>query len=250
MDCHYPARPGNSDQWRFICQKMDCRVKPDNDRGLMIPDYSETAELRAEMVADQLEARDITDPKVLQTFRSVPREHFVRPQDRPLAFDDSPLSIGNDQTISQPYMVALMTQHLKPETTARVLEIGTGSGYQTAILAELFGAVYTIERIPELGERAKELLDDLSYTNISYKTGDGSQGWSGEGPYDRIIVTAGAPAVPASLKLQLADKGVMVIPVGPAHRQELLVIRRDGDNYTQEEVCGCIFVKLIGEEGY
>ncbi|MHC4871213.1 MAG: protein-L-isoaspartate(D-aspartate) O-methyltransferase [Planctomycetota bacterium] len=213
-------------------------------------DYDENIDLRRNMVAEQLAARDIYDQHVLETFIKVPREHFVFHEDMDLAFADHPLAIGENQTISQPYMVALMTQALQPDKGATVLEIGTGSGYQTAVLAELFKEVYTIERINVLADKAQQKLKILGYDNIHYLTGDGTLGWPGAIEFDRILVTAAGPVIPESLKNQLADNGIMVIPSGRQSFQELFRVKRCGNKFTEKVICGCVFVKLIGKEGY
>ena len=205
---------------------------------------------RERMVKRQLQARDITQPSVLDAFRRVPRHLFVPEPERSMAYEDHPLSIGLDQTISQPYMVALMTQWLSLGGWETVLEIGTGSGYQTAILAELAQEVRSVERFQDLSDRAQSALGSLGYENITFRVGDGTLGWLEAGPFDRIIVTAGAPEVPESLKSQLADGGLLVLPVGPREGQELTVIRRDGDRYEQKSVCPCVFVRLVGKEGW
>lgn len=211
------------------------------------PDFDSA---REQMVKSQLLARDITDERVLEAFRKVPRHRFVPETDQSRAYQDHPLSIGAGQTISQPYMVALMSQCLALGGWETVLEIGTGSGYQTAMLAELAESVYTVERIEELSTRAEGILADLGYPNISFRVGDGTLGWPEAGPFDRIIVTAAAPHIPETLKCQLVDGGSLVVPVGPREGQQLMVIRRDGEDYPQTNVCACIFVKLIGEEGF
>jgi len=205
---------------------------------------------REKMVRRDLAARGITDERVLGAVRRVRRERFVWDVDARDAYADHPLRIGEGQTISQPYMVALMTEVLKLEGPEKVLEIGTGSGYQTAILAELAREVCTVERIEALSERARGTLADLGYENIRYRVGDGTLGWPEEAPFDRIIVTAGAPSVPESLKGQLAEAGRLVIPVGGGHGQDLLIVTREGDEFRTEKGTGCIFVKLIGEEGW
>jgi len=202
------------------------------------------------MVKRQLMARDITNERVLEAFGEVPRHRFVPEADQSRAYQDHPLSIEAGQTISQPYMVALMTQCLALGGWETVLEIGTGSGYQTAMLAELAETIYTIERIEELSTRAQGILADLGYANVSFRVGDGSLGWPEAGPFDRIIVTAAAPHIPETLKSELVDGGLLVVPVGPREGQQLMVIRRDGEEYEQTNVCACIFVKLIGEEGF
>jgi protein-L-isoaspartate(D-aspartate) O-methyltransferase len=253
---------------------------------------------REKMVRRDLAARGITDERVLGAFRRVRRERFVWDVDARDAYADHPLRIGEGQTISQPYMVALMTEALmlpsgprcskalrslgpQPSKALRsraakrsesgavsksaavtsgasasdaaltkVLEIGTGSGYQTAILAELAREVCTVERIAALSEKARATLAGQGYGNIRYRVGDGTLGWPEEAPFDRVIVTAGAPRVPESLKLQLAEGGRLVIPVGGGHGQDLLIVTREGEDFRTEKGTGCIFVKLIGEEGW
>ncbi|MDA1139996.1 MAG: protein-L-isoaspartate(D-aspartate) O-methyltransferase [Planctomycetota bacterium] len=202
------------------------------------------------MVEEQLKSRNIKDPRVLDAFIRIPRHTFVPSGDCEKAYGDYPIHIGLDQTISQPYMVALMSQCLALGGWESVLEIGTGSGYQAAILAELVQEVYTIERHEELSLRAQGKLKALGFSNIKFRVGDGTLGWPEEQPFDRIIVTAGAPHVPGALKNQLNDGGLLVVPVGPAEEQSLEIIRRDGAQFEQKTVCACRFVKLIGEEGW
>ncbi len=207
---------------------------------------------RQAMVARQLGGRGIKDGRVLDAMGRVPRERFLPQGRQKQAYDDSALGIGQGQTISQPYMVALMTQalHLRPDD--RVLEVGTGSGYQAAILAELSAHVCTVERLAELSERARALLcDELGYTNISFKIGDGTLGWPEESPFDRIMVTAGAPHRPQILLDQLAPHGEAIAPVGGQNWQVLTRYRRKPDDTIEEhKVCDCIFVRLIGEDGW
>ena len=214
------------------------------------PREADFDDAREKMVRRDLAARGIKDERVLGAFRRVPRERFVWDVDAREAYADHPLRIGEGQTISQPYMVALMTEALMLEGPEKVLEIGTGSGYQTAILAELAREVCTVERIATLSEKARSTLADLGYGNVRYHVGDGTLGWREEAPFDRVIVTAGAPRVPESLKLQLAEAGRLVIPVGGGHGQDLLIVTREGEEFRTEKGTGCIFVKLIGEEGW
>ena len=204
------------------------------------------------MVQRQLKRRGISDSRVLEAMGSVPREKFMPSDVRWRAYDDSAVPIGDGQTISQPYMVALMTSELHVCDTDRVLEVGTGSGYQCAVLAELAEYVYTIERLGSLTEKARRVLEDeLGYTNISFKVGDGTQGWPEEAPFDRIIVTAAAPNPLQTLLSQLAPEGEMVVPVGSRHMQMLTRYRRDAQNNVEtEEICQCVFVKLIGKDGW
>jgi protein-L-isoaspartate(D-aspartate) O-methyltransferase len=202
------------------------------------------------MVEEQLRRRGISDRRVLEAMEKIPRHLFVLEDYRDSAYEDRPLPIGEGQTISQPYMVAIMTQSLELEGRERVLEIGTGSGYQTAILAELAQKVFTIERIPALTQRAQKALEDLGYPNISFLSGDGSRGWPEEAPFDAIMVTAGSPDVPPTLKSQLAEGGRLVIPTGPRFTQTLYKLTREGNRFTEEEVTGCVFVPLVGDYGW
>ncbi|MFQ5657361.1 MAG: protein-L-isoaspartate(D-aspartate) O-methyltransferase [Candidatus Methylomirabilales bacterium] len=203
------------------------------------------------MVKDQLEGRGIRDHRVLAAMRKVPRHLFVDPSLARRAYEDSPLPIGEDQTISQPYMVAVMTEALSLQGNERVLEIGTGSGYQTAVLGDLAAWVYSIERISLLAERSREALTRLKYENVTIRVGDGSNGWPEAAPFQAIIVTAGAPAVPPPLVEQIAEGGRLIIPVGSPHSQTLRrVTRKIGGEIQQEELVGCVFVKLVGEYGW
>ena len=213
-------------------------------------DSADFALRRLAMVEAQLVRRGVTDPAALDAFRAVPRERFVTPDQVARAYDDCALPIGHGQTISQPYMVALMTQELRPAAGHRVLEIGAGSGYQTAILAEMGLDVHTVERIPELAQRARETLESLGYDRVRFRVGDGTLGWPEEAPFDRIIVTAGAPRTPPALEAQLADRGRMVIPVGPVSAQECRLLVRHGERIETRDFCPCRFVKLIGEQGW
>jgi protein-L-isoaspartate(D-aspartate) O-methyltransferase len=208
------------------------------------------AALREEMVRKDIAARGVTDARVLEAMRRVPRERFVWEVDRPEACADHPVRIGDGQTISQPYIVALMTQELALKGAESVLEIGTGSGYQTAILAELAREVYTVERFRSLSERAGEVLSGLGYANVRLRVGDGTLGWPEAAPFDRVIVTAGAPRMPEALRDQLADGGRLVVPVGGEGYQNLMLVTRDGDDFAERVVCGCSFVKLVGAEGW
>jgi len=204
--------------------------------------------LRQNMVETQLKPRGITDQKVLEAFYRVPRHLFVSPAQQALAYEDHPLPIDNDQTISQPFIVALMTQSLELKRNEKVLEIGTGSGYQTAILAELAAHVYTIERFEKLSKNAEALLTELGYDNISYMVGDGSKGWPQEAPFDGIMVTAAAKIPPKNLLNQLSYNGKMVIPVGDRQGQELLVIEKDEEGKLHEhKKGGCRFLPLVGD---
>jgi len=205
---------------------------------------------RRRMVTEQLVPGGIRDKRVLDAMGKVPRHMFVDPGIIDQAYEDRPLSIGMGQTISQPLMVALMTEALALNGQERVLEIGTGSGYQAAILAELAKEVFTIERISTLSIRARQILHKLFYTNIRFRIGDGTLGWPEEAPFDGIIVTAASPQIQQTFREQLADGGRLVIPVGGETVQELMVITRRGNYYETKFVTGCRFVKLIGEHGW
>jgi len=206
--------------------------------------------LRERMVRDQFIARGITDQRVLAAFYKVEREKFVPSEVRNNAYEDFPLSIGEGQTISQPYMVALMTQSLELKGDEKILEIGTGSGYQTAILAELARKVYSVERMRVLAERARRLLEKLGYSNVKILLGDGTLGWEESSPYDRILVTAGAREIPQPLTDQLEEGGVMVIPVGNSYSQDLEVVRKRKNHIKTVAVEKCVFVPLIGKHGW
>lgn len=205
---------------------------------------------RDEMVKRQIEARQISDPMVLAAMRRVPRHLFVSEALRHKAYEDYPLPIGEQQTISQPFIVAEMTQALEITPHDRVLEIGTGSGYQAAVLAEIAYRVYTIERLYSLYRRSRKLFDDLQYHNIVTRYGDGTKGWKEESPFDAIIVTAGAPRIPSVLLSQLSVGGRMVLPVGNQYTQDLVKIVKDEHGWHQVSLGGCRFVKLIGENGW
>jgi len=210
------------------------------------------AVLRTMMVERQLKSRGIRDPAVLAAMLSVPREEFVPPELAGHAYDDSPLPIGEGQTISQPYMVAYMTEALEPTPADRVLEIGTGSGYAAAVLSRVVAEVHSVERIATLADAAQERLAGLGYSNIQVHLGDGSLGWPVHAPYDAIVVTAGAPKVPQPLLDQLAVGGRLVVPVGPDTRLQTLVrMRRTAENdFRREDHFGVMFVPLIGEAGW
>lgn len=208
------------------------------------------AAARAAMVESQLVCRGISDKKVLGAFKKVPRHEFVPKEFLQNAYDDYPLPIGGNQTISQPYMVALMTELLGLTGGEKVLEIGAGSGYQAAILAELAGEIYSVERLPSLAETARAALEAHGYRNVKIKVGDGTLGWEENAPYDGIIVTAGAPALPPSLVRQLKEDGRLVIPVGGEFGQVLTVVTKKGNTVKTKEVCGCVFVPLVGKEGW
>jgi protein-L-isoaspartate(D-aspartate) O-methyltransferase len=205
---------------------------------------------RNEMIKRQIEARGVTDPKVLAAMLKVPRHLFVSDALRDQAYGDFPLPIGEQQTISQPYIVAEMTQALQPGKDDRILEIGTGSGYQAAILAEIVFRVYTIEKIYPLYTKSRKLFDKLHYHNIVTKYSDGTSGWEDESPFDGIIVTAGSPIIPKPLVSQLAVGGRMVIPVGDLYSQELIKLYKDEHGIRKTNLGGCRFVKLVGEYGW
>lgn len=190
---------------------------------------------------------EIRDERVLAAMARIPRERFVPPEERHLAYEDRPLPIGLEQTISQPFIVALMTQALELTGNEKVLEIGAGSGYQAAILAELAKLVITVERLPALAKAAKKVLNSLGYSNVVVHRAKEALGWPEEAPYDAIIATAGAPRVPPDLLAQLAIGGRMVIPVGSLYMQELYKITRQGKKNTVQELGGCRFVSLIGK---
>ena len=205
---------------------------------------------RERMVREQLRSRSIPDGRVLEAFRKVPRHLFVSDKYKPEAYADHPLPIGEGQTISQPYMVAFMTESLSLHGKERVLEIGTGSGYQAAILAELCREVYTVERTASLAESARRTLEGLGYKNVEIGVCDGTLGWKERAPFDCIIVTAGSPHLPPALMAQLADSGRLVIPVGGEYSQVLTLFEKNGANISTSELCGCVFVPLIGKDGW
>ena len=202
------------------------------------------------MVEEQLVPRGIHDPATLKAMETVPRHLFVEDALRGQAYGDHPLPIGKGQTISQPYIVALMTQVLQLKGHENVLEIGTGSGYQAAILAQLCAKVYTVERIDSLLVRARKVFDQLHYLNILSKLDDGTVGWPENGPYDAIIVTAGGPKVPEPLLEQLADPGFLVIPVGEKSYQQLQLVSRKNNRLSTTVIESVRFVSLIGEHGW
>lgn len=208
------------------------------------------AQARKKMVEQQLKARGIRDPRVLRAMEEVPRHLFVPPESIEAAYDDNPLSIGNGQTISQPYMVAIMTELLELQHGEKVLEIGTGSGYQTAVLATLCMKVFTIERINQLSQNARKVLTACGFKNVTFMVGDGSGGWSSEAPFDGIIVTAGAPRVPEILIEQLAEGGRLVIPVGDRFSQVLELVRKVATMIKVERHTPCRFVDLVGQHGW
>ncbi len=206
------------------------------------------------MVQEQIIRRGITDENLLYAMRKVERHLFLPEHNRYNAYQDFPIPIGQGQTISQPYIIALMIQLLELKSSDKVLEIGTGSGYQTALLAEIADTVCSIERIPSLARRAKELLRQLNYTNIYIKIEDGTKGWTNTYPpikeFDAIIISAATPKIPEKLVEQLADKGRMVLPYGNRFGQTLIRLTKKGEKLKREEFGGCIFVPLIGEDAW
>ena len=202
---------------------------------------------RRKMVEKQILGRGIKDLSVMEVLSRVPRHLFVNSSLQHRAYGDCPLPIGENQTISQPYIVALMTQVLDLKGGERVLEIGTGSGYQTAILAELASHVFTIERVKPLVKKTKELLEGLKYKNIVFKTFDGTYGWRDQSPFDAILISAATPSIPKSLIEQLADKGRLVAPVGERESQDLIVLNKNGNKVMERKIGSCKFVPLIGK---
>jgi protein-L-isoaspartate(D-aspartate) O-methyltransferase len=205
---------------------------------------------RDRMVEMQLVNRGITDPRLLEAMRKVPRHLFVDEALQDQAYNDHPMPIGDKQTISQPYIVALMTETLGLQGTEKVLEIGTGSGYQAAILAELAGRVFSVERYPNLAYRANQTLQKLGYKNVIVRVADGTLGWQDEAPFDAIIVTAGAPNIPQPLVDQLAMGGRLVVPVGDRLSQELFLVERVAEGIKKTNLGGVRFVDLIGKWGW
>jgi len=212
-----------------------------------MPDF---ADLRREMVGTQLVSRGIRSERILEAFLRVPRHLFVREEDVDRAHSDHPLPLGFDQTISQPYIVALTLDRLDPQPGDRVLEIGTGSGYQTALLAGLCREVFSIERLAPLAKSARARLEALGYSNIHFKVDDGTLGWPEQAPFDRIAVSAASPEIPAALTSQLAERGKLVIPVGGPGRQDLMVVTRTASGLEKANAGECVFVKLIGQGGW
>jgi len=211
----------------------------------------DAADARRRMVEEQIARRGIRDPRTLEAMSRAPRELFTPPELAARAYEDGPLAIGLGQTISQPYMVATMSEALELRGGEKTLEVGTGSGYQTAVLLELGADVLSVELLPELAARARANLDAAGYAGRGrLRVGDGSKGAPDEAPFERVIVTAGAPDVPVSLVEQLGEGGVMVVPVGGEREQELLRLRRRDGRVTRESLCGCVFVKLLGAEGW
>lgn len=211
------------------------------------PDFTQ---LREAMVREQIAKRGITNPDLLRAFMDVPRHSFVLQEEINFAYEDHPLPVGEGQTISQPYIVALMTEALKVRGGDKILEVGTGSGYQAAILAQLGTRVFSIERIPSLARQAQALLSSLGY-HVTIDVGDGTCGWQEYAPYDRIIVTAASPAISPLWEEQLIVGGRMVVPVGSEFSQELVVVDKVSATHTKSETLGgCVFVPLIGKYGF
>ncbi len=228
-------------------QNEECLSGKWRKEKIMADDFSRA---RENMVKWQLVPRGIIDTGVLHAMGKVPRERFVPGPMNSHAYTDSPLAIGEDQTISQPYIVALMTEALELTGKEKTLEIGTGSGYQAAILGELSKEVYSVERIASLFEQARKVLDDLRYTNVHLKVSNGTLGWPEFSPYDAVIVTAAAPKVPDALLEQLKEEGRLVIPVGDRFSQELIKIKKVSGEFREEHLGGVRFVSLIGEQGW
>ncbi len=211
------------------------------------------AKQRKKMVDAQIRSRGVTDERVLRAMEKIPRHLFVDAGLVDQAYNDNPLPIGEKQTISQPYIVALMTEALELKGREKVLELGTGSGYQAALLAELADRVFTIERIASLAQRARKLLESLNYYNVAIRVGDGTYGWREESPFDAILVAAGSPSIPRTLVEQLTVGGRLVIPVGGRYSQSLIKLTRlsaDPEDLKKEDLGGCRFVSLIGEHGW
>jgi protein-L-isoaspartate(D-aspartate) O-methyltransferase len=213
-------------------------------------EFKRTERDRHEMVRLQIAGRGVRDPRVLEAMRTVPRHRFVASHLQGAAYRDSPLPIGQGQTISQPYIVAYMTALLELNGEERVLEIGTGSGYQTAVLSQLASQVYSIERLDSLADEACQVFASLGYENVHTRVGDGTLGWPEEAPYDAILVTAAAPYVPEPLKEQLAEGGRLVAPIGPRWTQRLVRVRRAGGAFYTEDLIGVAFVPLLGSHGW
>lgn len=199
------------------------------------------------MVEEQLMLRGIKNQRILDTFYKIERHKFIPEDLRNSAYADFPVPIGEGQTISQPYIVALMTEYLGLTGKEKVLEIGTGSGYQTAILSELAGEIYSIERFELLAEKAQAILSGLGYKNIKIKTGDGTLGWEEAAPFDRIIITAASPKIPLPLIEQLADNGKLILPLGESFSQVLTLLEKKEGKLKSTDICGCVFVPLVGK---
>jgi len=210
----------------------------------------EHEELRKQMVQRQIAARGITDERLLDAMLRIPRHLFTGEEQRSRAYDDMALSIGTGQTISQPYIVANMTELLSLEGGEKVLEIGTGSGYQTALLAELAREVFTVERLKNLSDRALKVLSSLGYDNVTFAVGDGTLGWQEKAPFDRIVITAATPDIPQPLVKHLGEGGILVAPVGDRFSQNLIRAVKKGDSLDKEHHTPCVFVPLVGEHGW
>jgi len=206
--------------------------------------------LRKRMAEEQLIPRGIKNQRVLDAFRKIERHKFIPEDLRSSSYADFPVPIGEGQTISQPYIVALMTECLSLTGQEKVLEIGTGSGYQTAILAELAKEVYSIERFERLAKSAEKIVNELGYTNIKIKVGDGTLGWEEEAPFDRIIITAASPRIPLPLTEQLKENGKLILPLGESFSQVLTLVEKKKDRLESIQVCGCVFVPLVGKYGW
>jgi len=228
----------------FVSLLLSCGATP----SLVQQPSDEYRMVRESMVATQLRARDIRDSRVLDAMREVPRHLFVPEEIRHMAYQDSPLPIGLNQTISQPYIVALMTQLAEPRAGDRAFEVGTGSGYQAAVLSRLVGEVYTVEIIEPLADRARTVLEEVGYENVHVRAGDGYAGWPEEAPFDIILVTAAAPRVPEPLVEQLREGGRLVIPVGaPTAVQQLILLRKEGGRLRERRVIPVRFVPMTGQ---
>lgn len=209
-------------------------------------EFPKVEALRGEMIQTQLRSRGIRSPRVLEAMGRVPRHRFVPDPFQVDAYGDHPLPIGHGQTISQPFIVAYMTELIEPQPSDRVLEVGAGSGYQAAVLAELAGEVYSVEIVPELAERATRTLTELGYTNVHIRQGDGYVGWPEAAPFQKIILTAAPPDVPQALIDQLADGGVLIAPVGPADGiQVMTIVRKTGEGVVTEQTIGVRFVPMV-----
>ena len=206
--------------------------------------------LRKRMVEEQLIPRGIKNQRVLDAFYKIERHKFIPEDLRNSAYADFPVPIGEGQTISQPYIVALMTEYLGLTGKEKILEIGTGSGYQTAILSELAGEIYSVERFEVLAGRAQAILNELGYKNIKVKAGDGTLGWEEAAPFDRIIITAASPKIPLPLIEQLADNGKLILPLGESFSQVLTLLEKKEGKLKSIDICGCVFVPLVGKHGW
>ncbi len=249
MEHHRPLRAG---RWTlgvvlmsgFLVSLPGCsRAQEETPPEVAVVDH---ADARRKMVAEQLETRGITDPSVLNAMRNVPRHRFIPDAVLSWAYADGPLDIGEDQTISQPYIVALMTELIAPGPEMKILEVGTGSGYQAAVLAQIVDRVYSVEILPDLADSARAVLADLDIANVEVRTGDGYDGWPEQAPFDAIIVTAAPPSIPQPLLDQLATGGRLVIPVG-RRNQDLLVVTRTEDGFERQTVTGVRFVPMTGK---